>query len=161
MCRRRQLADLGFLDRFVWHGASAWSADARRDGQPEKWRPGPAHKCRPPTQIEGATARPDCRPWVSGHTDACTHSGEQGQCDRYSIIVDGLRLHDLFGGVGGGTSGAFKELRPAWKCGCGSGVGYDARKWRGRSTRPISDHPETAAGVCRLLRTVCKNVGER
>jgi hypothetical protein len=40
------------------------------------------------------------------------------------------------------------------RCGCGSGVGYDARKWRGWSMRSILDHRETAAGVCHLPRTL-------
>ena len=34
----------------------------------------------------GATARAVCRPWVSGHTDACTHVGAESRRDRFLSI---------------------------------------------------------------------------
>ena len=46
------------------------------------------------------------------------------------------------------------------RCGCGSGVGYELRKWRRWSMRSILDHGETAAGVCRLPPAVCESFGE-
>ncbi len=148
-----------------WHGASALSANARRAAR-SMWRPQWADRwtsVRGPTQIERATARPFCRPWVSGHADACTHRGAQGlmrpiynhrrwKKDFAPSVEPPVARVEKFGQPGK-IAGS--------RCGCGSGVGHGARKWRGRSTRPIFDHRETAAGVCRLPRTVCENVGER
>ena len=121
-----------------------------------------AHSLRECRRARVPRRGPFAGPWVSGHTDDCTHVGAVGRWDRFSTIEKRRRE---CAGCRAQSARVPESDGAAARAVCRT-LGIRSHRclhacWRGRSIGPIFEHREAAVGVSRLPLTVCESAGER